>query len=40
MNYSGDACDGDIDNDGVANADDNCPIAFNVNQTDTNCMCT
>jgi len=31
---TGDACDPDIDGDGVANADDNCPVDYNPGQAD------
>lgn len=34
--FSGDACDDDMDNDGILNAVDNCPIAFNPDQVDLN----
>jgi len=31
----GDACDSDVDGDGVLNANDNCPLVANANQIDT-----
>jgi hypothetical protein len=31
----GDACDPDVDDDGIANAADNCPLVANASQTDT-----
>jgi hypothetical protein len=31
----GDACDPDVDNDGLPNAQDNCPAAYNPNQLDS-----
>lgn len=36
--FSGDACDDDMDNDGILNANDNCPIAYNPDQVDLNRM--
>lgn len=32
----GDACDADMDNDGILNDVDNCPIAYNPDQVDLN----
>lgn len=32
----GDACDEDMDNDGILNEIDNCPIAYNPDQVDLN----
>lgn len=32
----GDACDEDIDNDGILNEDDNCPMVYNPDQVDLN----
>lgn len=32
----GDACDTDIDNDGILNLKDNCEIVFNPDQRDSN----
>ena len=34
--FAGDACDDDDDNDGVKDADDNCPFVANPNQHDFN----
>lgn len=34
--YRGDACDDDMDNDGILNEHDNCPIAYNPDQIDLN----
>lgn len=36
IHCSGDLCDSDMDNDGVPNEIDNCLIAFNPEQNDTN----
>lgn len=35
MNGEGDACDGDLDGDSVANEEDNCPMIANTDQLDT-----
>lgn len=35
---SGDACDDDMDNDGILNENDNCRIAYNPDQADLNRM--
>lgn len=32
----GDACDEDMDNDGIENDFDNCPVAYNPDQLDLN----
>lgn len=37
-NFRGDACDEDMDNDGILNENDNCPIAYNPDQADLNRM--
>lgn len=34
----GDACDSDMDNDGILNEVDNCPVAYNPDQIDLNRM--
>ena len=36
MMFAGDACDDDDNNDGVKDADDNCPFVANPNQHDFN----
>lgn len=36
MKCRGDACDEDMDNDGILNEVDNCPIAYNPDQVDLN----
>jgi len=36
MDGVGDACDPDIDGDQIVNEEDNCPLVFNPDQTDTN----
>ena len=35
MHVTGDICDSDDDNDGVADSSDNCPLVANADQTDT-----
>lgn len=35
-NFRGDACDEDIDNDGILNEADNCPLVPNPDQIDLN----
>lgn len=34
--FRGDLCDLDMDNDGINNHADNCPIAYNPDQVDAN----
>jgi len=36
IHTTGDECDPDADNDGIANERDNCPIVFNPDQADSN----